>query len=442
MKPTAISEFANLGRLVEALQALGATRAYAKVLSENDNSKNQIYLGGDFSALNLLPFETPRPSHGNEDHLKAPITLSWFDADGRVERAPSAQLILYPQYPEVRLSGFLRGCGLAPSDLLTKRATGRVLFLGVRPDGGVLAHAVPAKSPVATEFQHATRGEPVGVFEEVLLGAGGGSRVALLRALGRVHRLGWIDSKRLQPDGKLTKCKAQHCGGYTLEAELGIRPNGYAEPDYLGWEIKQYAVRDFVRYAAKSPITLLTPEPDGGIYVADGVEAFVRRFGRESTKRPDRLDFVGRHKYGKPCPSTHMVLRIEGFDVGSRRISDAGGSIVLASSDGDVAMRWSFPALMHHWNRKHARAAYVPSQVRDEPKRQYRYAGEVRLGEGTDFTRLLAAVATGLVCYDPAIKLEDVHSRKPKPKRRSQFRIGAGDLAGLYGSLATAGVLY
>ncbi|MEO0062747.1 MAG: hypothetical protein RLZZ08_1307, partial [Pseudomonadota bacterium] len=34
---------------------------------------------------------------------------------------------------------------------------------------------------------------------------------------------------------------------YTLEAELGITPNGIAEPDFQGWEVKQYGVRDFVR---------------------------------------------------------------------------------------------------------------------------------------------------------------------------------------------------
>jgi hypothetical protein len=37
------------------MQAQGAVRFYAKRLAANDNSKNQIYLGGGFGALNILP---------------------------------------------------------------------------------------------------------------------------------------------------------------------------------------------------------------------------------------------------------------------------------------------------------------------------------------------------------------------------------------------------
>lgn len=43
-----------------------------------------------------------------------------------------------------------------------------------------------------------------------------------------------IDSKRLNANGDFVACEASQCGGYTLEAELGIIPNGKAEPDYLG----------------------------------------------------------------------------------------------------------------------------------------------------------------------------------------------------------------
>ena len=33
----------------------GAVRFYAKRLAPNDNSKNQVYLGGGFGALNVIP---------------------------------------------------------------------------------------------------------------------------------------------------------------------------------------------------------------------------------------------------------------------------------------------------------------------------------------------------------------------------------------------------
>ena len=58
------------------------------------------------------------------------------------------------------------------------------------------------------------------------------------------------------------------------------------------------------------------------------------------------------------------------------------------------------------WNRKHAQAVYVPALARQEPERQYSYGPKVRLGEGTDFTRLVAALAAGADYYDPGIKLE------------------------------------
>lgn len=35
----------------------GAIKLIAKPLAENDNSKQQIYLGGNYEVLNILPFE-------------------------------------------------------------------------------------------------------------------------------------------------------------------------------------------------------------------------------------------------------------------------------------------------------------------------------------------------------------------------------------------------
>ena len=46
----------SLGQLLELMRLQGAVRLYAKKLAPNDNSKNQIYLGGDFSALNVIPY--------------------------------------------------------------------------------------------------------------------------------------------------------------------------------------------------------------------------------------------------------------------------------------------------------------------------------------------------------------------------------------------------
>lgn len=46
---------ASLGQLLDLMRHHGAHRIYAKHLSPNDNSKNQVYLGGGFAALNVIP---------------------------------------------------------------------------------------------------------------------------------------------------------------------------------------------------------------------------------------------------------------------------------------------------------------------------------------------------------------------------------------------------
>lgn len=41
--------------------------------------------------------------------FKAALNFSWINVQGNVEPASHAQLILYPQYPEVRFFGFSSG---------------------------------------------------------------------------------------------------------------------------------------------------------------------------------------------------------------------------------------------------------------------------------------------------------------------------------------------
>jgi hypothetical protein len=55
--------------------------------------------------------------------------------------------------------------------------------------------------------------------------------------------------------------------------------------------------------------------------------------------------------------------------------------------------------LADYWRRKHDCVAYVPSMLRraGDGGREYRFGDRVRLGEETDFLRLLQAVERGLV---------------------------------------------
>jgi len=360
----------------------------AKVLAPNDNSKNQVYFGPGFGALNVIPSGAIAPDPKGRPTFRAALDFAWLDSQGGLEPAPGAQLILYPEYPEVRFSGFLRRTVSAPSTLMTSRTPGRVLFLGITGERRVIGVAVSADTRIAREFRNLPSPASVGVFVEIPISQRRierNPREVLLRQLTRINAKGWIDSKRLRSDGTVTNCTAPQCGGYTLEAELGIRPNSLSEPDFMGWEIKQHGVPALDRLTV-GVITLMTPEPTGGYYKASGPEAFVRRFGyADVSGRPDRFNFGGIHVADRRHPRTGLILRLRGVDAKSLKILDVTGGLSLESDRGVVAAHWRYSALMEHWNRKHALAAYVPSICRQEPTRQYQYGNGVRLGEGVIF---------------------------------------------------------
>lgn len=415
----------------------GARRIYAKALAPNDNSKNQIYLGGDFEVLQVIPGGEPIPSvagtHG-EPIFKCPLALSWLDDEGRMFPAPTAQLILYPQYPEVRLSGFLRGTKWAPTDVLTVRDEGRVLLLGITATEEIIGIAAAADTPLAHEIRELRDLPTVGVLLD--LGVPDGPSAAnpkaeLLKRLCSISEKGWIEAWRLMPDGSRAPCNGTNCVGVTLESELGILANGRAEPDFLGWEVKAVTVTN-IEKPRLGAITLMTPEPTHGDYVTLGVEEFVRRYGYADKRgRQNRLNFGGIHKVGRANPTTRLTIEVSGFDSASETITRADGAVALVTSDGRVAASWDFSSLLNHWSKKHARAAYVPANAQSLEMREYRFSGSVLLAEQTGYTHLLAAICSGTVYYDPGIKLEAA-GEKTKTKRRSQWRTAGRDLERLY----------
>lgn len=443
---TGLDSGLGLERLKSLMRASGARRLHAKILQANDNSKNQIYFGGDFGVLNLLPAARPEVDAEHDvpsrRPLRAHLNFSWLQPSGALQVAPGAKLILYPQYPEVRFSGYLAGVRdrARLSGLVgTVREPGRVLLLGTCNDGRILGFVDAAGSRLAFEIAQLHAPAKIGVFVEIPLQtpSGADARVLLLDEMARIEGLGWVDSRRLKADGVAVPYAGQNGGGYTLEAELGITPNARAEPDFHGWEVKQHGERDFA--APGNPVvTLMTPEPSGGLYQERGVAAFVRRYGYPDTRgRRDRMNFGGIYRCGDRVPRTGLQLELVGFDRAAGRITDVSGGIALIDDDGQQAAIWTFPDLIDHWRRKHAKAAYVASMSRTVPRRQYRYSGLVRLGVGTSIDRLLRAVAKGIVYYDPGIKLEAAGGRE-RCKRRSQFRIKSLDLHDLYDTFERA----
>lgn len=421
------------------MRDLGATRIYGKKLAPNDNSKNQIYLGGDFSVLNVIPHgeiysDSEEKAGSKRDRAKARVRLFWIGGGNSKHLAPDANLILYPKYPEVRMSGFLRGCIAPPSDILTVRDEGRVLILGITPDGETLGYAAAAESAVAKEFLTGTW-EPLGVLLELPTGPDlkVSTKSLLLAELKRIYQLRWIMSQKLGKDGIKAPYAARNGGGYTLEAELGITPNGNADPDFMGWEVKQYGVNNFTKFLPKTPVTLMTPEPTGGFYKEHGIAEFMKKFGyADKSGKADRINFGGIYTNEKAFHAdTGLKMVLDGFDAGSGKITDLDGGISLIDKTSAVAAHWSFSGMMQHWNRKHAQAAYVPSLFRTPPP-EYSYGPRILLCEQTDFLLFLKSFADGTVYYDPAIKIENASAANPDIKRRSQFRIKHHSLTKMY----------
>jgi hypothetical protein len=88
---------------------LDLTRAFFKPFSENDNSKNQVYLGGSFRILQQIPFGSINVTPGSKNpNYKPSLNLWWINEYLQYTQAPTAQLILYAISPEVRLSGFFK----------------------------------------------------------------------------------------------------------------------------------------------------------------------------------------------------------------------------------------------------------------------------------------------------------------------------------------------
>jgi hypothetical protein len=425
----------SLSTITKMFRNAGATRILAKPLVNNDNSKQQIYLGGSFEVLKAVPFGAVVANNSVEvQNFKAPVSLYWLTESGDFEPARHSKLILYPKYPEVRLSGFLRGCSASPSKhmqpvpiserLPGESWDGRVLLLGTTADGKVLAALASANSVASSEFDHLRQSTDltrIGVLYEIPVRHITDTRLSLLNELRRIKDLGWVDSIRLNKFGQLQAYNARNGGGYTLEAMLGIKPNGRSEPDFLGWEVKVYG---------GDRVTLMTPEPDGGYYGLQGTEAFLRKYGYR--RSDDVIYFTGIHKVGRLQEKTGQTLSLDGFDPETKKITNVNGGITLVDEEGNPAAIWTYCGLISHWGRKHANAAYIPYEKREPGKIEYRYLSPASLGVGTDFTKYLNAMQAGMVVYDPGPKLTDASSDRSRVKARSQFRISVKNLSILY----------
>jgi len=146
----------NLSQLKSAFKKQGCQKIYAKTLSPNDNSKNQVYLGGSFDILNIFPLsDIIADSSGDwkRDRFKASVDFSWLQND---------------------------------------------LFLSSTDQGKIIGHVSSHDSDLTKEFNNLRNQEELGVFKIISVSRQiANNKKELLKELTRINDLGWIDSKRL-----------------------------------------------------------------------------------------------------------------------------------------------------------------------------------------------------------------------------------------------------
>ena len=448
---TSYAEIQNLGALANAMRDAGVTRLFFKVLAKNNNDKQQIYIATDMAKVNFLPTgdtEAARSRSSKKNPrgtaiFRANMPLSWLNTDGCLAEAPGTKLIFYPQYPEVRISGFLENCALAPTELLSIKRRGqepgRILFLGVTQSNTVVAHVVGPGGAVAQEICGTEHPVRHGVLREILLRKTGDSKQLLLSELARIHRMGWVDPVKLTRDG-MERYDKRNAIGFTLEAHLGVLPNGDATPDFHGWEVKGSTVKALGR-SLSTKISIMTGSPTGGLIREIGWRSFVERYGyRNADKPPGRIDFNGVHTYGVRQKKTGLLLDIEGYENGE--IVNETGGVIIRDKDDEILLKWHFRKFIDHWKRKHSNVVFVPGEASVATPRQFRFDRKVQLGIGTDFFRVFEAIKAGSVVYDSGLWVNPEGTRpKERGKERHQIRVRPNQISSLYRKIEDVDVL-
>jgi hypothetical protein len=429
-----VPAFASLEQLAALLHKEGVRTAYAKHLSlRQDNSKNQIYLGSGLEGItNLFPATIharsgseslqKRKSAAGKPKLEARIDFAWLGANGQRIEAPHTRIIDYFQYPEVRLSGFLRDSD-GPEALVRDRQAEfgkRILVLGTASDGKVVGMVLTERDdPLVSDFPDLPLAYKGGVLRVLVIdGPAGASPEQLLHdQMTAIVRGGWYSS-RINRGGTIVPFAGAQGGGYTLEALLGVAANGNKAPDLHGFEIKGYS---------GSRISLMTPTPDLGFQGANSFRAFMEKWGHAGRADDGSRRFTGIHRSRTVSPGTGLELVVRGYDARSDSFGRPEEIAVelVHHETGEVAAGWSLEKMANCWNAKHASAVYIAFDKREgEAGAEYRYHPRWLIGRGTDVWRLLRAIHSGLIFYDPA----DSIYADGLAKVRSQWRITARDL--------------
>ena len=347
----------------------------------------------------------------------------WISDDGREVPAKNTKMIIYPQYPEARLSGFDPVEGHMPPSMSVQFTKAnpdavRFLLLARRGTGDALGMMICQPSDQFVEEVKALPGASKSrVWKQLDLGVDASAELKALLSdvASRVH-----DGCRLDREHNILPFNGTQVCGFTLEQALGIVPNSDKNGDFKGIELKTHT---------QKKLTLFTPEPDLGPY-RDDFNNFMRTYGYDDGKGSFRL--TGIHRVGVKCAKSGLTLRIDQYDPTKSLASQTNKEIVvgLYTDDGTLAAGWSLPRMLNCWGAKHNEVVYIPAakaanmdqaKVEADFKYTVTFSEQVLWCKRSSADRLLQAIMKGTVFLDPAPKY--VPDDPKSTKRRSQWRI-------------------
>lgn len=416
------------------LKQHGARDAIIKSLTKNHNDKNQVYSGSDFQPLHpYFDFSFNERTQSvsekhNGKHLGTSVleavfqNFSWINQRGSAIPARNVKMIIYPQYPEARLSGFQTVENTTPTSMTVEFTKAnpnvkRYLVLGRKGNGSALGMMLVAPNAHLTEQIQGLGNAPksrVWKFLDLSEGSTEKLKGRLSEAVGK-NLLGC----RFDKDGDTIPFNGTQVCGYTLEHACGILPNSDKNGDFEGIELKAHT---------QKKVTLFTPEPDLGLYHED-FTSFMTRYGYQDSKGNYRL--TGIHRAGELCQKSGLTLIVKNYDKSASLASQADKDIhVGLYRNEELAAGWSLERLLNCWGAKHNEVVYVPASKTPNPslesfdrgyKHLVQFERDVLWCKNTSADKLLQAIEDGIVFLDPAPKLDPVSPRNSK--RRSQWRV-------------------
>ena len=425
--------FGSIKTLVRAFKDAGCEKVFVKMLSLNqDNEKNQIYLGTEDTLLSVFPGKLTYSSKSDSTKKRhsAPgvgklvlnLDFAWLWPDGSTTKAPDGKIIYYFQYPEIRFSGFLRGAQRSPRALRRNEQDEfgrRALVFGIKGEQTLGAVVTDLDGPALINELATLQPMPGQSLIKVLPLPDSTSSTNLSSLLHELESIAgkWQPAQFFGKDDLAPKPKqAQQGSGWTLEALLGIRHNSMSGPDKYGYELKVLSPR--------GPLSLITTEPNSGIRHDLGLTEYLHQFGWPGTKADGSHRFNGEHNTSRPYKKSGAIIIIEHWDA-SLNAPDGSGppQVKLVMRDtGEVIAGWSLDLLKQKWGNKHEGCVYVEysrQPLKGALASDYRFGDLAYSGLGTSVNHLLRALSDSTVYFDPGDRV----LADGKEKARWQWRI-------------------